>query len=224
CRARHGRGDRCPRRAAVRRGSGRGGGAAPRHQRRLLRRVAAAARGHGARARHHARALLVRPAATRRRGLHGRRLVGDDRTGDARQGAPCRRTSRGNHRRDRGRGRRPPSTHPDRSPASAPRAGRDRRADRPRRPLARAGGAPQPALPATALLVGALLVDARSRVSVGWLVGPLGAGAALALGVLLLPPGRLIAWIEPTFTGLGLDALVRPTGLLLAAVLSGMAL
>src|SRR5206468_1874165 len=75
-----------------------------------------------------------------------------------------------------------------------------------------------PALPATALLVGALLVDARSRVSVGWLVGPLGAGAALALGVLLLPPGRLIAWIEPTFTGLGLDALVRPTGLLLAAV------
>ena len=80
-----------------------------------------------------------------------------------------------------------------------------------------------PALPATALLVGALLVDARSRVSLGWLVGPLGAGAALALGVLLLPPGRLIAWIEPTFTGLGLDALVRPTGLLLAAVLSGMA-
>ncbi len=81
-----------------------------------------------------------------------------------------------------------------------------------------------PALPATALLVGALLADARSRIARGWLVCPLAAGAALAFGVLVLPPGRLIAWIEPTLTGLGLDALVRPTGLLLGASLGGMAL
>jgi len=81
-----------------------------------------------------------------------------------------------------------------------------------------------PALPATALLVGALLADARSRIARGWLVCPLAAGAALAFGVLVLPPGRLIAWIEPTLTGLGLDALVRPTGLLLAGTLTGMAL
>ena len=81
-----------------------------------------------------------------------------------------------------------------------------------------------PALPAMALLVGAMLVDARSRVGLGWLIGPLVAAAALALGVLLLPPARLIAWIDPTLTGLGLDALARPTGLLLAAALSGMGL
>src|SRR5712664_3240108 len=81
-----------------------------------------------------------------------------------------------------------------------------------------------PALPATALLVGALLVDARSRVGFAWPVAPLAAGAALAFGVMLLPPGRLIAWIEPTLTGRGLDALARPTGLLLGASLGGMAL
>jgi len=81
-----------------------------------------------------------------------------------------------------------------------------------------------PALPATALVVGALLTDARSRVSRGWLVGPLAAGAVLALGVMFLPPDRLISGIEPTLTGRGLDTLARPTGLLLAAVLSGMAL
>jgi len=81
-----------------------------------------------------------------------------------------------------------------------------------------------PALPATALLVGALLADARSRIALGWLVCPLAAGAALAFGVLVLPPGRLIAVIEPTLTDRGLDALVRPTGLLLAGTLGGMAL
>src|SRR5207247_1175899 len=81
-----------------------------------------------------------------------------------------------------------------------------------------------PALPATALLVGALLADARSRVRLGGLVGPLAAAAALTLSVMLLPPGRFIAWIEPTLTGLGLDTLARPTGLLLAGTLGGMAL
>src|SRR5207245_6881674 len=45
-----------------------------------------------------------------------------------------------------------------------------------------------PALPATALLVGALLADARSRVRLGGLVGPLAAAAALTLGVMLFPP------------------------------------
>src|SRR5207247_1603716 len=73
-------------------------------------------------------------------------------------------------------------------------------------------------------LVGALLADARSRIALGWLVCPLAAGAALAFGVLVLPPGRLIAVIEPTLTDRGLDALVRPTGLLLAGTLGGMAL
>jgi len=81
-----------------------------------------------------------------------------------------------------------------------------------------------PALPATALAVGALLTDARSRVSLGWLVGPLAAGAALALGVMLLSPGRLIARIDPALTGLGLDTLARPAGLLLAGTTGGMAL
>src|SRR5207247_157770 len=50
-RARNGRGDRRPRRALVRRSRGDRRGADPRHQRRLLRRGAPAARGHGARAR-----------------------------------------------------------------------------------------------------------------------------------------------------------------------------
>ncbi len=70
-----------------------------------------------------------------------------------------------------------------------------------------------PALPATALVVGALLTDARSRVRLGGLVGPLAAAAALTLGVMLLPPGRLIAWIEPTLTGLGLDTLRLAMGI-----------
>ena len=81
-----------------------------------------------------------------------------------------------------------------------------------------------PALPAGALLVGALLADARSRVSRGWVLCPLVAGAALALAAMLVAPGPLIAWIDPTLTGLGLDALARPTGLLLAGTLGGMAL
>jgi len=81
-----------------------------------------------------------------------------------------------------------------------------------------------PALPATALLVGALLADARSRIALGWLVCPLAAGAALTFGVMVLAPGRLIAWIEPTLAGLDLDALARSAGLVLAGILSGMAL
>ncbi|HYY05788.1 MAG TPA: glycosyltransferase family 39 protein [Candidatus Limnocylindria bacterium] len=81
-----------------------------------------------------------------------------------------------------------------------------------------------PALPATALLVGALLADARSRIAFGWLACPLAACAALAFAAMVPAPARLIAWIDPTLTGLGLDALVRPTGLLLACTLSGMAL
>ncbi len=78
-----------------------------------------------------------------------------------------------------------------------------------------------PALPASALLLGALLTDAR--IARRWLVAPLAAGAALAAVALALPPPRLIAGIEPTLTGLGLDPLARPTALLLAGTLGAMA-
>src|SRR5438094_406672 len=45
-----------------------------------------------------------------------------------------------------------------------------------------------------------------------------------SLGLMLLPPGRLIARIDPALTGLGLDTLARPAGLLLAGTTGGMAL
>src|SRR2546427_827359 len=304
-RARNGRGDRRPRRALVRRSRGDRRGADPRHQRRLLRRVAAAPRGHGARARHHARALLLRSAATRRRAPHGRRLLGEHRARGARQGVPRPRASGGNHRRDGGREgilrprtlvarlqalhaplgiavlivvagpwhllaalhnpgflwdytvnqhvlfffdeKLPRDSIPDSLgfflamfltrglpwslllPAAGLWAYRTMRDDPVRAPavgliaawvavvLGFFALAPSrlehyslPALPATALVVGALLTDARSRVSRGWLVGPLAAGAALALGVMFLPPRRLISGIEPTLTGRRLDTLAPP--------------
>ncbi len=81
-----------------------------------------------------------------------------------------------------------------------------------------------PALPAAALLLGCFLADARSRVARAWIVLPLAAGAALALGAAVLPPDRLVTRIEPALAGAGLDGLARTAALLLAALLATMAL
>jgi 4-amino-4-deoxy-L-arabinose transferase-like glycosyltransferase len=84
-----------------------------------------------------------------------------------------------------------------------------------------------PALPAMALLLGALLADTVARRT--WIGGAVCAilpavGAGLAFVVTLDDPARLLATIDPTLAGYGLEALVRPATLTLAIGLLGLAL
>ena len=80
-----------------------------------------------------------------------------------------------------------------------------------------------PALPAVALLVGDLVAETaagRSRVSRLWLVVPPAAVAGLALVLAAREPAGIIRELDPTLAGYGLDRLVKPTALVLAAGLS----
>ena len=80
-----------------------------------------------------------------------------------------------------------------------------------------------PALPAVALLVGDLVAETaagRSRVSRRWLVVPPAAVAGLALVLAAREPAGIIRELDPTLAGYGLDRLVKPTALVLAAGLS----
>src|SRR5207237_3292700 len=80
-----------------------------------------------------------------------------------------------------------------------------------------------PALPAVALLVGDLVAETaagRSRVSRLWLVVPPAAVAGLAIVLAAREPAGIIRELDPTLAGYGLDRLVKPTALVLAAGLS----
>ncbi len=84
-----------------------------------------------------------------------------------------------------------------------------------------------PAQPAAALLVGSLLADVtegRVRVGRGWLVGLPMVVALLAFAITRYDPASLIAVIDPTLKGHGLETLVRPAMLTLGVGLLGFAL
>src|SRR5207245_4222633 len=65
-----------------------------------------------------------------------------------------------------------------------------------------------PALPATALLVGAFLADARESDIIPWAVYPLAAGALLVLAALLDDPSHFLFRFKPALAELGLEPLV----------------
>jgi len=84
-----------------------------------------------------------------------------------------------------------------------------------------------PALPAVALLVGDLVAEVaagRARMSQLWLVAPPAAVAGLALVLSAREPAALIRALDPALAGYGLDRLVGPTTLTLAAGLGAFAL
>src|SRR5262249_31224697 len=84
-----------------------------------------------------------------------------------------------------------------------------------------------PALPAMALLVGALLADIlaeHSLISRGALASLPAVGAFLAFVVTLYDPARLLTAIDPTLPGYNLETLMRPAILTLSVGLLGLTL
>ena len=85
-----------------------------------------------------------------------------------------------------------------------------------------------PAMPAMALLVGALLADTPARhtwVRRGALASlPAAVAAFLAVMIMSYDPSLLLVTLDPTLRGYGLETLVRPAGLILAGGLLGVAL